>query len=155
MISPKIKLKGAKVFINKLNRDVNTLQDKLNEFVILETKRTFSKSQKSVPKDTKALLGSGEELYPKRGNVVIGTVTYGDDTKSSGNVHYAAYQEFGTGFGFVPLSEELEGINNYASNFRVINDKVITTKRQPYLFRFALLSKRNLERKSNTLAKNL
>ena len=93
MISPKIKLKGAKVFINKLNRDMDTLQNKINDMVKLEGENLYSRSQRDVAVFSGDLKKSGKNLNIYNGKVLTSSVEYGNDM----DIKYGAYKEFGTG----------------------------------------------------------
>lgn len=153
MIKPRVKLTGAKVFTNRLNRYVNNLQDDLNEMAKTAGQQTLTMSLRRVPIDTGQLLRSSEQKNKANGKVVTASVEYGNDS----TVKYASYQEFGVGKGMKWLGEYSNAdVKEFAKQFsRNTNNKNAYTKQQPYLLISAFMAKRNLERKVNTLAKKL
>lgn len=153
MIKPSVKLKGAKVFTNRLNRYVENLQSQLNDMVDYEAKVTFDKSQRDVPVDTGALSKSGRLYRKQKNKILVTSVEYGNNS----DVNYGAYKEFGTGKGMNFQGEygQFELVE-YARTFKLKRSKKqVNTRQVKFIFRNAFMSKRNLERKVNTLAKNL
>lgn len=153
MIKPNIKLKGAKVFTNRLNRYVDNLQNQLNDMVKYEAEVTYNKSQRDVPIDTSALKNSARSKQSIKSGILIASVEYGNDM----DIRYGAYKEFGTGKGMNFSGEYGQfDLVNFAKTFKVKRSKKqVNTRQRKFIFINAFMSKRNLERKVNTLAKNL
>lgn len=167
MIKPNIKLKGAKVFTNRLNRYVDNLQNQLNDMAKNEADVLYIRSQRDVPVLTGELKSTGKKSIKNnissnsiasvnKSGVNSYEVTYGNEgSKSSG--YYASYVEFGVGDGMKFTGDyNSQEVMDFAYKFknRKTKKKVNTASRK-YLLRNAFMSKRNLERKVNTLAKNL
>lgn len=168
MIKPKVKFIGAKTFTNRLNKYVNTIQKDLNDMAKYESDVLFSRSQRDVPVLTGELKSTGrvreKESYaslntiasPIKTNVKSYEVTYGGESRTS-NGYYASYIEFGVGDGMKLTGEYgSQDVIDFASKFKNRKTKKkVNTQARKYLLRNAFMSKRNLERKVNTLAKNL
>ena len=153
MIKPRVKITGAKVFTNRLNRYVNNLQDDLNEMAKTAGQQTLTMSLRRVPIDTGQLLRSSEQKNKANGKVVTSSVEYGNDS----TVKYASYQEFGVGKGMNFSGEYRQSdVVQYARQFkRNTKNRNSFTRQQRFLLISAFMAKRNLERKVNTLAKKL
>lgn len=154
--------------MNKLNREMETLQSRLNDMALYEANVTYVKSQRDVPVLTGELKSTGRVFTKnkkvfidgftggQKSDVKIGVVTYGNEGRKADG-YYASYKEFGVGDG-MDFSGDYkdQDIIDFAYLFENRRTrKRVNTKAKRYLLKNALLSKRNLERKIITLAKNL
>lgn len=141
----KFKVKGAKVFENKVNRSINDLGDKFQQMVLSEVDKIDNIAKLKVPVDTGKLKRSHyrtQKIDPSKLMVEIGF-----------NVHYAPYQDFGTGkkFSTSRYKNYLQYISRFKGN-QPANPSVIG---RMYLFYPYMLGTRAIDRKTKTFVKNL
>jgi len=141
----KIKFTGAKVFLNKLNKSIDVLENKLPQMIIEEMDKIEIQAKRDVPVDTGSLKDSFFKNVKQGNNKLM--------IEQGFREFYAAYQDFGTGSKF--RKSTYRDYLEYTSKFKGLQPARPELVGRKFLFYPFILGTRMMDRKTKTIVKNL